>query len=75
MNWLIPPPRTLTRDPATGRFAMEMKVSFFIPPTVGPKEELYKRMAGRRTDLYQTMLKNLVEIEVTDHVKVVRHGN
>lgn len=41
---------------------MEMKVSFFIPPTVGPKEELYKRMAGRRTDLYQTMLKNLVEI-------------
>ncbi len=40
---------------------MDMKVSFFIPPTVGPKEELYKGMAGRRTDLYQNMLKNITE--------------
>ena len=40
---------------------MDMKVSFFIPPTVGPKEELYKGMAGRRTDLYQTMLGHLTE--------------
>ncbi len=40
---------------------MDMKVSFFIPPTVGPKEELYKGMAGRRTDLYQNMLRNLSE--------------
>jgi alkanesulfonate monooxygenase SsuD/methylene tetrahydromethanopterin reductase-like flavin-dependent oxidoreductase (luciferase family) len=38
-----------------------MKVSFFLPPTIGPKEELYKGMAGRRTDLYQTMLRHLVE--------------
>tara|TARA_R110002110_G_scaffold413729_1_gene641551 strand:+ start:31860 stop:33083 length:1224 start_codon:yes stop_codon:yes gene_type:complete len=40
---------------------MDMKVSFFIPPTVGPKEELYKGMAGRRTDLYQNMLTNMTE--------------
>lgn len=40
---------------------MDMKVSFFVPPTTGPKEELYKGMAGRRTDLYQNMLANLTE--------------
>lgn len=39
-----------------------MEVAFFIPPTVGPKEELMKGLAGRRTDLYQTMLEHLVEI-------------
>lgn len=39
-----------------------MEVALFIAPTVGPKEELFKGLAGRRTDLYQTMLEHLVEI-------------
>ncbi|NWK97469.1 hypothetical protein DM806_17710 [Sphingobium lactosutens] len=39
-----------------------MEVALFVPPTVGPAEELMKGLAGRRTDLYQVMLKNLVEI-------------
>ena len=38
-----------------------MEVAFFIPPTVGPPEELFQGMAGRRTDLYQTMLEHVVE--------------
>ena len=38
-----------------------MEVGFFIPPTLGSKEELYKGLAGRRTDLYQRMLNNVVE--------------
>jgi alkanesulfonate monooxygenase SsuD/methylene tetrahydromethanopterin reductase-like flavin-dependent oxidoreductase (luciferase family) len=39
-----------------------MEVALFIAPTVGPKEELMKGLAGRRTDLYQTMLTHLIEI-------------
>lgn len=39
-----------------------MEVALFIAPTVGPKEELMKGLAGRRTDLYQTMLQHLIEI-------------
>lgn len=39
-----------------------MEVAFFIPPTVGPREELEKGLAGRRTDLYQTMLAHLTEL-------------
>ena len=39
-----------------------MEVALFIAPTVGPKEELMKGLAGRRTDLYQTMVKHLIEI-------------
>jgi alkanesulfonate monooxygenase SsuD/methylene tetrahydromethanopterin reductase-like flavin-dependent oxidoreductase (luciferase family) len=39
-----------------------MEVAFFIPPTVGSREELMKGLAGRRTDLYQNMLTNLTEI-------------
>ena len=40
---------------------MEMQVGLLYPPIVGPKKELLKGMAGRRTDLYQTMLKHLLE--------------
>ncbi|QLC26494.1 LLM class flavin-dependent oxidoreductase [Parasphingopyxis algicola] len=39
-----------------------MDVAFFIPPTVGSKEDLMEGLAGRRTDLYQQMLGHLVEI-------------
>lgn len=39
-----------------------MEVAFFIPPTVGSREELMQGLAGRRTDLYQRMLKDLTEI-------------
>lgn len=38
-----------------------MEVAFFVPPTIGPQEELFKGMAGRRTDLYQNMLEHLTE--------------
>ena len=46
-----------------------MEVALFIAPTVGPKEELMKGLAGRRTDLYQTMVKHLIEIaQYTDEM-------
>ena len=38
-----------------------MEVGVFSMPTIGPRAEIEKGMAGVRTDLYQTMLKNLVE--------------
>ena len=41
---------------------MDMKVAFFVPPTVAPREELQKGLAGRKTHLYQTMLEHLAEM-------------
>ena len=38
-----------------------MKIGTFYLPAIGSKAELQQGMAGRRTDLYQRMLKNLVE--------------
>ena len=38
-----------------------MKIGTFYLPAIGSKAELEQGMAGRRTDLYQRMLKNLVE--------------
>lgn len=38
-----------------------MKIGNFYLPAVGSKADLQQGMAGRRTDLYQRMLKNLVE--------------
>ncbi|MBI4693185.1 MAG: LLM class flavin-dependent oxidoreductase [Gammaproteobacteria bacterium] len=38
-----------------------MQVGAFYLPSVGTKEEILKGMAGKRTDLYQQMLKNLTE--------------
>lgn len=39
-----------------------MEVGAFAMPTVAHKTELRKGLAGTRTDLYQTMLDNLVEL-------------
>jgi alkanesulfonate monooxygenase SsuD/methylene tetrahydromethanopterin reductase-like flavin-dependent oxidoreductase (luciferase family) len=41
---------------------MNMEVGLFMGPTIAPLSELKKGLAGRRTDLYQTMLEHLVEI-------------
>ena len=38
-----------------------MQVGAFYLPSVGHKEEILKGMAGKRTDLYQRMLKELTE--------------
>jgi alkanesulfonate monooxygenase SsuD/methylene tetrahydromethanopterin reductase-like flavin-dependent oxidoreductase (luciferase family) len=38
-----------------------VKIGTFYLPAIGSKPEMEKGMAGRRTDLYQRMLKNLVE--------------
>jgi len=38
-----------------------MEVGAFYLPSVGTKEEILKGMAGKRTDLYQAMLRNLTE--------------
>ncbi len=38
-----------------------MEVGFFSMPTIGNRSEIEGRMAGKRTDLYQRMLKNLVQ--------------
>jgi len=38
-----------------------MQVGAFYLPSVGTKEEILKGMAGKRTDLYQQMLRNLTE--------------
>lgn len=38
-----------------------MKIGNFYLPAIGSKAELQQGMAGRRTDLYQRMLKNLLE--------------
>lgn len=38
-----------------------MEVGFFAMPTIGHRSEIEARMAGKRTDLYQRMLKNLVQ--------------
>ncbi|MGB5096718.1 MAG: LLM class flavin-dependent oxidoreductase [Porticoccaceae bacterium] len=38
-----------------------MEIGIFSMPTIGPRAEIEKGMAGVRTDLYQSMLKNLVE--------------
>lgn len=38
-----------------------MKIGNFYLPAIGSKAELERGMAGRRTDLYQRMLKNLLE--------------
>lgn len=38
-----------------------MKVGLFYLPTIGSVEELQQGMAGRRTDLYQRMVRNLTE--------------
>lgn len=38
-----------------------MKIGNFYLPSIGTKAELQQGMAGRRTDLYQRMLKNLLE--------------
>ena len=39
-----------------------MKIGAFAMPTVAHKTELRKGLAGTRTDLYQTMLDNLLEL-------------
>jgi alkanesulfonate monooxygenase SsuD/methylene tetrahydromethanopterin reductase-like flavin-dependent oxidoreductase (luciferase family) len=39
-----------------------MEVGLFMGPTIGPLSELKKGLAGRRTDLYQSMLEHVVEI-------------
>ena len=38
-----------------------MQVGAFYLPSVGTKDEILKGMAGKRTDLYQQMLRNLTE--------------
>jgi len=38
-----------------------MEVGNFLMPVIGGKEDILAGMAGKRTDLYQTMLKNLVQ--------------
>lgn len=38
-----------------------MEIGAFYLPTIGSKPELLQGMAGKRTDLYQRMLRNLVE--------------
>ena len=38
-----------------------MEVGAFYLPSVGTKEEILKGMAGKRTDLYQRMLKEIGE--------------
>jgi len=38
-----------------------MEVGFFAMPTIGNRSEIEGRMAGKRTDLYQRMLKNLAQ--------------
>lgn len=38
-----------------------MKIGTFYLPAIGSKAEIEQGMAGRRTDLYQRMLKNLLE--------------
>ena len=38
-----------------------MEFGIFYLPAIGNKSELQEGMAGRRTDLYQRMLRNLAE--------------
>src|SRR5262245_53169222 len=49
-------------DTAKPKRASEaMKIGTFYLPAIGSKAELEQGMAGRRTDLYQRMLKHLLE--------------
>ncbi len=38
-----------------------MEIGLHYPPLIGSAKEILAGMAGQRTDLYQRMLKNLVE--------------
>jgi len=39
-----------------------MEIGLYYPPLVGSAKEIKQGMAGQRTDLYQRMLKNLLEM-------------
>jgi alkanesulfonate monooxygenase SsuD/methylene tetrahydromethanopterin reductase-like flavin-dependent oxidoreductase (luciferase family) len=47
--------------PTQGRRRAAMKVSLFYLPSIGPREEIEKGLAGLRNDLYQQMLEELKE--------------
>ena len=38
-----------------------MEVGLFYLPSTGSKQELMEGMAGKRTDLYQKMLRNMTQ--------------